>query len=147
MEYLAGSLPEVRTASDAAVWGCRPLKCDLYGDMVELADASDSKSDDGDIVWVQVPLSPPVAPVNDIYTGQPKMMFLLVVVRNTNELSHPLCQICPRDGIGRHATFRVQCRETCGFKSRRGYQQPTQDGRKRADSPHYPGNRDAVQNS
>ena len=31
----------------------------IYGDVVELADAADSKSADGDIVWVQVPPSPP----------------------------------------------------------------------------------------
>ena len=41
----------------------------LSGDaaVVELADASDSKSDGSDTVWVQVPLSPPEASVNDIY--------------------------------------------------------------------------------
>ena len=35
----------------------------IYGDVVELADAADSKSADGDIVWVQVPPSPPRVPL------------------------------------------------------------------------------------
>ena len=54
-----GFVPKDETASDAAVWGCRPLKCVLFGDMMESVDVSDSKSDDREVVWVRVPLSPP----------------------------------------------------------------------------------------
>ena len=31
----------------------------IYGDMMESVDVSDSKSDDREVVWVRVPLSPP----------------------------------------------------------------------------------------
>lgn len=58
--------------SDAADGGAHPkmrflymrvrgtrIKIRIHGDMVESVDASDSKSDDREVVWVRVPLSPP----------------------------------------------------------------------------------------
>ena len=43
--------------------------------MVELADASDSKSDDGNIMWVQVPLPAP----NITYTHVVDTQYFIIV--------------------------------------------------------------------
>ena len=60
---------------DAASEGCATLEMRInlvcgtrlenrtYGDMMESVDVSDSKSDDREVVWVRVPLSPPRGPV------------------------------------------------------------------------------------
>ena len=57
---LAASARSGNRTSDAAV-GVHTLKCVLFGDMMESVDVSDSKSDDREVVWVRVPLSPPAS--------------------------------------------------------------------------------------
>ena len=39
------------------------IKNRTYGDMMESVDVSDSKSDDREVVWVRVPLSPPASQI------------------------------------------------------------------------------------
>ena len=58
---LAVSARSGNRTSDAAV-GVHTLKCEIpFGDMMESVDVSDSKSDDREVVWVRVPLSPPAS--------------------------------------------------------------------------------------
>ena len=60
IDLLAVSARSGSRASDAAV-GVHTLKCVIFGDMMESVDVSDSKSDDREVVWVRVPLSPPAS--------------------------------------------------------------------------------------
>ena len=65
--------------------------------MVELADATDSKSVGSDTVRVQVPLPPST-----------KKLFFIEITR-------------PNGGIGRRGGLKIHYREVCGFESRFGH--------------------------
>ena len=67
---LSASARNGNRTRDAADGGAHPemrfdlvcgtsLKTAMHGDMMELVDVSDSKSDGREVVWVRVPLSPP----------------------------------------------------------------------------------------